>query len=360
MVGRFLIRWLTWGIGCLLVAGLLGVAAFFGGYALLSHVVHKPEVIVPPVHGMPEAEAIKTLVSHGLAIHFPIERQQSDQYEEGLVIEQSPRPNIKVREGRKIRITVSEGARLVMIPDLVGSDETSVYPVLNHLGLDVGERAVLYDDRVEPGIIIAQNPPTGEVLHFGKFVSILVSLGPRPEVYVMPNKIGSPSAAAVREFEEMGFSVVLDRQQVASPEDWDRVIDQDPPSGSKLPEGSEITFKVGAREIEPERPQWIEFRYVIPDDVTSRSVTVAVTDLRENKEGEPQIVRVPVPGPGQEIRVPLPFVGRMRVEVYDGAAESGTLLHSEVIDSPASMSETGQGPVNESVKEDQGWVIDGR
>ncbi len=360
MAGRFFIRSFLWGAGCLVSVCVLGVVAFFGGYALLNHIVHKPEVIVPSVYGKSEAEAIRTLVSHGLAIHFPIERQQSDQYREGLVIEQSPRPNIKVKEGRKIRLTVSEGARLVMIPDLVGSDEASIYPALNHLGLDVGNRAVMYHDRVEPGVIIAQNPPTGEVLHFGRFVSILVSLGPRPEVYVMPNKIGSPGAAAVKELQDLGFSVVVDRQQVASPEDWDRVIDQDPSSGAKLVEGSEITLKIGAREVKPEEPRWIEFRYVIPDDVTSQSVTVSVTDLTDDEEGEPQIVRVPVPGPGQEIRVPLPYRGKMRVEVYDGAVESGTLLHSQVIDSPSDTAQPGDTEVQETIEGMERWEIDER
>ena len=99
---------------------------------------------------------------------------------------------------------------------------------------------------------------------------------------------------------------------------------------------------------------------MIPDDVTSQSVTVSVTDLTEDEEGEPQIVRVPVPGPGQEIRVPLPYRGKMRVEVYDGAVESGTLLHSQVIDSPPDRAQAGNTEVHDTIEGIEEWQIDER
>lgn len=326
MARGLFVRWLLWGTGCLVGLGLLGSAAFLGGFALLSSIVRTPEVVVPSVYGRPEAEAIKTLVQSGLAIHFPIEYQESEQVEDGFVMEQSPRPHIRVKEGRRIRLTVSRGAKRIVIPNLVGSEESAILPGLQHVTLEVGQRATVYHETVEPGVIIAQSPPPGEALHYGKLISILVSLGPRPKAYVMPNKIGGDIEETKQEFIEMGFSVEVDRQEVSAPEDWDRILDQDPTPGAKLIEGSEVVFTVGARQVKPERVRALNIP--IPESVTGKFVTVAVYEISDGRAGMPQTFKVPVTGASDEIRLSIPFQGKIVIRMYDGAVEGGTLLYS--------------------------------
>lgn len=320
-----LVRWLVRVTVCLVGLCVLGGMGFLGGFFLLSSIVHTREVSVPSVYGYKEAEAIKELVRAGLAVHPDIEEQESEVLEAGLVIEQSPRPYIRVKEGRRIRLTVSRGAKRIMIPDLVGSEEGAVLPRLEHLGLEVGDRAAVYHETVEPGVIIAQNPPPGEALLYGKSVSILVSLGPRPRTYVMPNRIETDIQETEQEFKGMGFSVVVDRQEVSGPEDWDRILDQDPPPGAKLVQGSEVVFTVGARRVEPERVQRLDIP--VPDSATGKFITVAVYETTDGRTGAPQTFKVPVTGASDEITLSIPFKGKVIIEMYDGALEGGALLY---------------------------------
>jgi beta-lactam-binding protein with PASTA domain len=217
-----------------------------------------------------------------------------------------------------------------MIPELVGSEESAIELSLQHLDLRVGQRAALYHETAAPGVIIAQSPPPGEALLYGKSVSILVSLGPRPKAYVMPNRIGSNIQRTEREFKEMGFSVVVDRQEVSAPEDWDRIVDQDPPSGAKLVQGSEVVFTVGVRQVAPEQAHRLNIP--VPDSATGKFVTVAIYDASGGRTGDPQTFKVPVSGASDEIALSIPFKGKVIIEVYDGAVEGGALLYRKTFE----------------------------
>ncbi|MFH1741603.1 MAG: PASTA domain-containing protein [bacterium] len=323
---------LAWGTGCLVGLCLLGALAFVGGYAFLASIVHAPEVLVPSVYGIKEAEAIKDLVEAGLSIQMPIEERESDQREEGLVIEQSPRPGIKVKQGRKIRLTISKGATRILIPNLVANKEEEILPRLPHWELELGQRAVVYHNSVEPGVIIAQYPPPGDALHFGKLISILVSLGPRPQIYVMPNRIGKDITKTEGEFRGMGFTVVVDWQKVDTQEDWNRIIDQDPAPGSRLIGGSEIVFIAGTQYEKTKRTYWFPFRFVLPETVTSQFVIVSISEVTGEKKEQRQTFKVPVEN--HEIRLPIQIEQKALVEVYDGAVEGGELLYRNTIEAP--------------------------
>ncbi len=330
MPRRRVVRWFAWVCGGIVGLCLVGVVCFMAGFVLLSHIVHPREVVVPSVYGMTEAEAIKTLVRAGLTVHPDIEQQESEVLEEGLVLQQSPRPNILAREGRRVRLTVSKGAKRIMIPNLVGVEERAIESSLEHLDLHVGHRAAVYHETAAPGVIIAQNPPPGEALVYGKSVSILVSMGRRPTAYVMPDRIGTPIEDAQREFSEAGFSVVIDRQEVSSPDDWGRVLDQNPPPGGKLLEGGEVVFTVGVRELQAERVQRITIP--VPRSASGKFVTVAVYEISGGKPGDPETFRVPVDGSGNDLQLSIPFAGKLMVEVYDGAVEGGALLYKRTFE----------------------------
>ncbi|HPA44263.1 MAG TPA: PASTA domain-containing protein [bacterium] len=331
MARSFFIRTLTWGTGCLVAICLLGTLTFVGGYAIVSAIVHTPEVTVPSVYGKNETEAIKILATAGLFIEVPIEYQESEQWVEGMVIEQSPRSGIRVKEGRKIRLTVSKGARRILIPNLVGSQEEEIYPVLQHWDLAAGQRAAIYHPQLEPGVVIAQQPAPGEALHYGKDVAILVSLGPRPKSYVMPNRIETTVQETQRLLEQMGFQVTVDWEKVESSENWDRVLDHFPAPGSKLTEGSEIILTVGSENEKEEQISWLPFRYLLPNTVGGEYVILSITELSGNKNTAPQTIKVPIEGPGYELSVPVPCRKQVNVEVYDGAAESGKLIYKTTL-----------------------------
>ena len=55
----------------------------------------------------------------------------------GIVIDQYPSPNMRVKEGRTVRLTVSHAERMVIVPDLIGRSERSAELDIRQAGLDI-------------------------------------------------------------------------------------------------------------------------------------------------------------------------------------------------------------------------------
>lgn len=67
-----------------------------------------------------------------------------------------------------------------------------------------------FDNEIEPGIIIRQDPPPGTDLPFDSDVTVWVSAG--PAIIAVPNVEGMSESDAVAELEEAGFEVIVERE----------------------------------------------------------------------------------------------------------------------------------------------------
>ena len=61
----------------------------------------------------------------------------SSAFEPGMVIDQYPSTNMKVKEGRTVRLTIVTPEKLVMVPDLIGRSERSAELDINQVGLEI-------------------------------------------------------------------------------------------------------------------------------------------------------------------------------------------------------------------------------
>jgi serine/threonine-protein kinase len=233
-------------IGILLSA----VAAFLTGlllfqFGMLAFVRSGAEMQVQDLVGMELTAARAALESDGFTGIVEREENSTD-FGEGVVAEQRPPAGKVLRKGRKVWLTVSLGPRKTAVPSVVGMSYRQAGIVLAADELTPGAVSRIHHAGVDRGDVIAQSPPVGAPLAEGGRIDLLVSLGPPPEAYVMPDLGGRALRDARPLLTRHGLkvgerTVVIDRSVLPG-----TILEQKPPAGSRVEAGQEIDLVVSA------------------------------------------------------------------------------------------------------------------
>jgi serine/threonine-protein kinase len=147
------------------------------------------------------------------------------------VLSQEPAAGTTVRRGRTIRVVVSLGGETLRVPSLVGQPGRQADLALKREGLQTGWDARLHDDDVPEGVVIAQSPPADALTVSGERVQLLVSAGPRPARFVMPDLSGRPLREVQDWITLCGFRTGPVRRLPADGREPGTVVGQLPPAG---------------------------------------------------------------------------------------------------------------------------------
>ncbi len=229
---------------------LSAVLAFVTGlllfqFGMLAFVRSGAETRIPDLVGMELAGARTTLEDVGFT--GVVEREETSvEFGEGVVLEQRPAAGKVLRKGRKVWLTVSLGPRKTAVPSVVGMSYRQAGIVLAADDLSTGSVSRVHHPGVDRGDVIAQSPPVGAPLAEGGRIDLLVSLGPPPEAYVMPDLAGRALRDArpllARHGLEVGErTVVIDRSVLPG-----TILEHAPPAGSRVEAGDEVDLVVSA------------------------------------------------------------------------------------------------------------------
>lgn len=230
---------LWWGFETLL-AVILG-SIFFDRVLMPRVVRHGQDVVVPAVAGLSLEQAETLLTSAGLR---PVqsEGKYSDLVPGGLVLEASPAAGLAVKKGRQVFITPSLGLENRQVPDLQGLSLRLASVRLRESGLAGGNVDYAATDRVQPGEVIATNPPAGAPVPTAGTVALLLSRKKTAIPFWMPDLTGRPAVEAAAWLEACGFSARM--QESAFPGEPGTVLSQFPPGGSPIWPGTEVRLTV--------------------------------------------------------------------------------------------------------------------
>ena len=204
-------------------------------------------VTVPPVRDETEADAKKILEDENLLVES--RKQASKEIDEGRVIETDPAAGSEVECDAVVTMVVSKGQNLVSLDDFTGLSQATAESAIRRQGLipDIDPQ-----DADEPeGTVIGQDPGPGSELARGDTVTLIVSNG--AGTVIVPNVIGKPEETAVPDLTGRGLDVEIVRQDVTNPSEDGRVLDQAPPSGTRLRIGDDVTIFIGEL-VEEEDP----------------------------------------------------------------------------------------------------------
>lgn len=202
-----------WGI---LRSALIGAAWVFGGGALVAAVflfsfytamrveMRSTEVVVPPLVGLTVEDAQREAVPAGLVLQV-VDQRNDPRVASGHILEQMPHPGSSVRRGRKVKLVLSLGGKVLEVPDLVGHAARAVAIELRQEGFLPGDEARVRTPDVPEGRIVAQVPPAKASAVPSSRVHRLVSDGPPELTWVMPDLTGRTREQAESWIETAGF-----------------------------------------------------------------------------------------------------------------------------------------------------------
>jgi len=231
-------------LGGALVAFVLGVVVLNTLMGLL--IGHGSNVEVPDLSGLTLREAAKRLEPFGLRPQVKSERPSS-QFAAGLVVSQYPKPLARVKEGRRIEVIVSTGVDAVAVPSLAGLTVREATFRLGEAALEPGETVRVPSARQPRDRIVATSPGEGAPVARSDRVDFLVSEGPPPPAFVMPDLRERSLEYVLAVLQQGGFVAGLVTTRDERSARGGTVLEHTPAPGARVVVGQAVDLVVAER-----------------------------------------------------------------------------------------------------------------
>lgn len=261
---------------------LTGIAFAFVVSALLFVIgivwINNPFEVVadfdmPDLKGMTYEDAVAQYSNLNIVV---TKRDYSDSYPKGQIYEQNPKANRSVKENTTVQVWVSEGTKIIPLPDFLNTDGELAEKSISDLGL-VPIVTEQYDDQVTEGYVISQNPVADTELRLGDTVEIVVSLGKEDETTPVPDIRGISLSDARRVLEE--YHLKLGEQtNVASDKPDGIIVGQSLDPETRVPAGTSIDVEISVQEKEDQK------QLVIPIPLPSHNESYYLQITSEEEE----------------------------------------------------------------------------
>jgi serine/threonine-protein kinase len=288
----------------LIIVVLLGLAAFFGGRALVLHY----DAHVPNVGGLSKQDAVQELTAAGYHV-VTVSQEFDETVPKGHVIKTDPSPGSRLTKGDTVRVTVSSGKRHYTIPDLKGDNPDQARQDLLDLGpdgaIDVRQTYVKeYSDCdrascvVPPNEVTRTSPAANIAITSGQPITIYVSKG---APYVSVPNVADDSAKDARKALRKAYLQVTTIHQYSDQVTAGNAIRVDP--SDRVRKFGEVTLSVS------KGPEFV----TIPDDITQGTPASAaaaelealhlhVVEEQVGNRTDPVVLSMS-PGPGTPVQV---------------------------------------------------------
>ncbi len=299
-------KWLIIGMVVLFFAGLIAVSADW----VMGALIHtRKEVTVPDLTKKPVSQALDLLAQQNLAAkQAGVEFAQ--EVPPGSVLRQIPSAGSTVREGRVIRLWLSQGDEMVFVPNTVGSPLREAQLAIRKAGLNVTKVENAYSLTYEKGQIISQQPAADSMVQKGTSVVLVSSNGmPPASVILVPNFKGKKLAQATLWGSKQDVNLII-KEDPESVFPNGIVADQHPQADSQVPPGSNVEITVSRRATADNEKSY-HLHYELPQGKKESMVRVNITDLT----GETDILNE-MRQPGSKIDLEIPFTGAATVRVF--------------------------------------------
>ncbi len=218
-------------------------AAIFVGVAVIGSLVWYFSAVynmesVPLTIGSEEAAATTVITQRGFTP--VVEYAYSEEYPQGLVMQQTVEAGQKRRRGTEIGITVSAGSQWIYFEDMTGWTLEQVYAELTGLGVAAERVSVTYAVSDKPvGCVAGQSPEPGWITRETDIVLILSA-----ETVEVPPLTGLTFEAAQAQAEAGGLTLGEPVPGYSADEPAGTVIAQSIPPGEVVAEGTELILTI--------------------------------------------------------------------------------------------------------------------
>lgn len=223
----------------LLLAAIITLVAATATSAWRSET--EPLAVVPDVEGLDRLTAVAELATYGWELDIVDVREANTELDE--VVRVDPPPGRALADGETVRLFVSLGEPLVVVPETIGLSITDAADRLTAAGFTVGEISEAADETVASGLVLALVTPGGAVeLEPGTVVDLVVSTGPQDRT--VPDMVASGDAAdAIVQLAALRLTATEVREfdeTIPAGE----IIRYEPPPGTIVPVGTDVVIVV--------------------------------------------------------------------------------------------------------------------
>ena len=301
----------------------LVILAIVGLVAVLIAVpwsVRSKDIEVPNLVGESYDLAVTLLYDAGLLVADDIEAKASSDIPKGFVLEQSPPADFKVKRKKPVQITLSIGDQMVEVPNTMGKSLKEVEKILREAGLRRGRVAEVHSDEYAvAGAVIAQTPLRGSMHQQGASVNLLLSLGKRSGVLLMPDLRGEPIDKVRSLLKSSGLEIGDESYNSAPEIPQGSIISHVPVAGELVHIGQVVSLEIsGSVKTQSDRGRLIALRYRVSEaGALPKHVRLVVEDERKTLTVVDSHYE-----PGALIeRPPLRVFGEATMTVYEDGVE---------------------------------------
>jgi len=299
------------GLAFLLVAGA-------SAYLTLTLIIKSEDtVIVPELVGKNVVSALEILTD--LQLNTKVNGSEYSQtFPKNYVTFQEPEAGSEIKKDRDVRIIISKGAKTILMPNIADLSEQQARMIIEENGLIRGQSSQTYSAAVERNHVIVQVPQAGTMITRGAKVDILVSSGPRPVKYVMPDLAGHSFDQAVLLIENTNLFVGDVRSSFDKQKARNSIIRQEPLAGFSVEVNSPVDLVINRPAADSEgdrlhRPLYGSLlRHRIPSGFLKKRVRVELEDTETTTDIFDGFV-----APGDEIWVLVPRDHAAAAFVYE-------------------------------------------
>jgi len=221
--------------------------------------VSSGRLAVPDVTALPLADAQQKLQARGFKAEV---KRVASTKPKGIVLEQDPAAGVTAVRGTTVTLSVSSGAKPVVVPRVVGQTQGAAVQALTALGLKPALQNVPSDQPA--GTVVGQKPPAGKEVDKGAEVTVNVSTGTGQSTTTttttttttatttgttttaapvrVPRVVGLAQTPALRQLNVLGLRPTV--VYVRSNQPANRVVSQSPKSGTSLRPGARVRVNV--------------------------------------------------------------------------------------------------------------------
>ncbi|MFN8006831.1 MAG: PASTA domain-containing protein [Terriglobia bacterium] len=229
-------RWLFFG-------SLLLVSGFVSCLTAMRLAIRGNEVLVPPLVGKTVEEGAHLLSSASL--HLKVEgRRFDDKVPRDRILLQTPPQSSQLKRDQTVRVVLSLGEKRLPVPSLEGETIRTGQILLLKRGFTLATLSAIDSATQDKDVIIAQNPPPEGQFAKSLLMSVLVSNGPRPKTFLMPDLFGMEFETVSKKIGESGLKLGDVSTQSLPQIPKGTVLRQSPAAGSRLAEGDTISLEI--------------------------------------------------------------------------------------------------------------------
>ncbi len=222
-------------IGLLAFVFLTGVAALA---AFFLSVRSPEEVLVPNVVGKDLSLALQEMQVKELYPKIQLQYSNTNE-DEGLILDQSPAAGSIVKAGKRITLTVSQGAVLDRIGNYIGMNIEDLRAELQTLFssaspmIRIPEEIMYKEDTSAPGTILEQNPPASTSISRPVILELVVSSGQVSETATIPALVGLSLNDVLSQMSRNKLNFIFTGQAPAEGQDPGVVLSQSTPANQE-------------------------------------------------------------------------------------------------------------------------------